>query len=130
MGAHRTFPCNIFMHMLYFIISGFNVLGIVLPPIFQERRRTHRKPKPFCSELDCVNFFHSNHHIPSFKFAQMFNFVVLPIVLASFAVAQSTSNPALDVEAIQAHFQQAGIVPAGLPTFNPSAVLVADYAGS
>ncbi|KAL4259138.1 PEBP-like protein [Pleurotus pulmonarius] len=59
----------------------------------------------------------------------MFNFVVLPIVLASFAVAQSTSNPALEVEAIKAHFQQAGIVPAGLPTFNPGAVLVADYAG-
>ncbi|KAF9495999.1 PEBP-like protein [Pleurotus eryngii] len=59
----------------------------------------------------------------------MFNFVVLPIALASFVVAQSASNPALEVEAIKVHFRQAGIVPAGLPTFDPSAVLVADYAG-
>ena len=59
----------------------------------------------------------------------MFNFVVLPIALASFVVAQSASNPALEVEAIKAHFQQADIVPAGLATFNPSAILVADYAG-
>ncbi|KAG5219937.1 Protein HID [Salix suchowensis] len=130
-GARRSFPC-VFMHMLLFIIvSGFNALAQFHPYLSKNAAALHLvgRPKSFCSELDCANFFHSNHHIRSFKFTRMFNFVVLPIALASFVVAQSASNPALEVEAIKVHFRQAGIVPAGLPTFDPSAVLVADYAG-
>ncbi|KAL4259916.1 PEBP-like protein [Pleurotus pulmonarius] len=64
---------------------------------------------------------------------------LLPVALASFAAAlsgTSNTNPpsyvsgeVLKLQAIQAHFKNAGIVPDGLPTFDPKAELVANYAG-
>jgi len=48
-------------------------------------------------------------------------------VLASLAVlpfvSAQTSDPGLEIEAIQAHFSGSGITPSLLPTFDPSAVL-------
>jgi phosphatidylethanolamine-binding protein len=38
-------------------------------------------------------------------------------------VAAQTSDPGLEVKAIQAHFSGSGITPSLLPTFDPSAVL-------
>ncbi|KAJ8454306.1 hypothetical protein ONZ45_g19358 [Pleurotus djamor] len=73
----------------------------------------------------------------------MFKLTLLPVTLASVAVALSgtnNNNPptlgnaaidtnAVEIQSIQAHFQNAGIVPAGLPAFDPSAIMVADYTG-
>ena len=43
--------------------------------------------------------------------------------------AQSTNDTALDVEAIEAHFKQAGLVPDLLTTFDPSALMTVNYDG-
>lgn len=65
--------------------------------------------------------------------------LLLPVVFASFAAAlsgTSNTNPptyvsgeVLKLQAIQAHFKNAGIVPDGLAAFDPKAELVANYAG-
>jgi hypothetical protein len=55
----------------------------------------------------------------------------LPFVLAlaiPFVAAQS-NDTAFQIEAIEAHFSQAGIVPQLLSTFNPSAVLTINFDG-
>jgi hypothetical protein len=44
-------------------------------------------------------------------------------------VASQSNGSALQIEAIQAHLNQAGIVPSLLPSFEPSALLVANFAG-
>ncbi|KAL0947213.1 hypothetical protein HGRIS_013331 [Hohenbuehelia grisea] len=56
----------------------------------------------------------------------MFSAYLAPLLLAAVAVAQNT---ALEVEAIQAHFTAAGIVPSLLSTFNPSAVATLNFPG-
>lgn len=58
----------------------------------------------------------------------MISFTFVSLTLLAFAAAQS-SNPALDIEAIQAHFNQAGITPGLVPSFNPTAVLDLAYNG-
>jgi phosphatidylethanolamine-binding protein len=55
----------------------------------------------------------------------------LPVVIAlaiPFVAAQS-ANTAVEVEAIQAHFKQAGIVPSLLATFAPTAAMTINYEG-
>jgi len=59
----------------------------------------------------------------------MFSLVVfVSLSLTPFVAAQS-NNTAIQVEAIQAHFTAAGLVPSLLPTFDPSALLTLNYAG-
>lgn len=61
-------------------------------------------------------------HAPSKK--------LLSLAFLSFAVAQSTApNPALQLQAIQAHFRQAELVPELLSSFEPSALLSVNFAG-
>lgn len=60
----------------------------------------------------------------------MFKSFVTAVSLFSFigaVVAQD--NTAVDIEAIQAHFSQAGIVPSLLTTFDPSALLTVSFDG-
>jgi hypothetical protein len=67
--------------------------------------------------------------LKTFTFKTMFSKTLL--VSAAFAVlvsAQST-DPALGIKAAEAHFQNAGLVPALLATFEPVALLDANYAG-
>jgi len=54
--------------------------------------------------------------------------VFVSLAIASLATAQS-SNTALELAAIKAHFQAAGLVPSFLSTFDPSAILTIAYAG-
>ncbi|KAJ7684825.1 phosphatidylethanolamine-binding protein [Mycena polygramma] len=56
----------------------------------------------------------------------MFRFTVLSLALLSAANAATV----LDIEAIEAHFNQALIVPSLIPTFTPGAVLSLSFAGS
>ncbi|THH07259.1 hypothetical protein EW146_g9374 [Bondarzewia mesenterica] len=58
----------------------------------------------------------------------MFVPVALALSFASLVTAQS-NNPALQIQAIQAHFSNAGLVPSLLSTFNPSAILNLTYSG-
>jgi hypothetical protein len=56
----------------------------------------------------------------------------LPLLISSVflsLVASQLNDSALQIEAIQAHFNQAGIVPSLLPSFDPSALLAANFAG-
>jgi len=46
-----------------------------------------------------------------------------------FSLSQSTNDSSIQIEAIEAHFSNAGIVPSLLPTFSPSAVLSVSFAG-
>ncbi|KAI0094097.1 phosphatidylethanolamine-binding protein [Irpex rosettiformis] len=60
--------------------------------------------------------------------------VVLSFALASVKLvaaqnSTASNNTALGIEAIEAHFSQAGLVPSLLATFNPSAVLTLSYSG-
>jgi len=55
-------------------------------------------------------------------------YAFVSLALVSFTSAQS-DNPALGIEAIEAHFKQAGITPNLLPAFNPVAVLGLTYNG-
>jgi hypothetical protein len=55
-------------------------------------------------------------------------FFIIAAALLSFVRAQST-DPALEIEAIEAHFSGAGIVPSLLATFDPSAILAISYDG-
>jgi phosphatidylethanolamine-binding protein len=57
----------------------------------------------------------------------MFQFAALILSLVPLTLAQS--DTALQIEAIEAHFQQSGIVPSLLPTFNPLATLSLNFAG-
>jgi hypothetical protein len=54
--------------------------------------------------------------------------VLVSLALVPFTLAQSTDG-ALQVKAIQAHFQQSQIVPSLLATFQPSALLTVNFAG-
>ena len=58
--------------------------------------------------------------------------VFLPLILslaaAPFVLAQS-NNTELQIEAIEAHFNNSGIVPSLLATFTPSAVFNLSYEG-
>jgi hypothetical protein len=54
--------------------------------------------------------------------------VLAALAVASLVTAQS-GNTALELAAIKAHFQAAGLVPSLLSTFDPSAVLNVTYAG-
>jgi hypothetical protein len=54
--------------------------------------------------------------------------IIASLALLPFVTAQST-NSALQIEAIEAHFTASGIVPSLLSAFNPSAVLTLNYAG-
>jgi phosphatidylethanolamine-binding protein len=56
----------------------------------------------------------------------MLSFALL--TLLPFVAAQ-TSNPALEIAAIKAHFNQSGLVPALLPAFDPTALLTISFAG-
>jgi len=58
----------------------------------------------------------------------MFALSFLFAAILPFVSAQSDS-PALQVEGIEAHFTQAGIVPSLLPSFTPSALLTINYEG-
>lgn len=49
--------------------------------------------------------------------------------LAALANAQSTNNTAVGIEAIEAHFTQAGLVPDLLTTFDPSAIMAVSFDG-
>lgn len=53
----------------------------------------------------------------------------LALSLFSFAAAQSSNNTALDIEAIEAHFSNAGIVPSLLTTFAPVADMAVSFDG-
>jgi hypothetical protein len=79
-----------------------------------------------------ITFFVANSHIFSYIVAHSFTMFNLPVfvslAIASLATAQS-SNPTLDLVAIKAHFQAAGLVPSFLSTFDPSAVLSIAYTG-
>jgi phosphatidylethanolamine-binding protein len=55
-------------------------------------------------------------------------YAFVSLALVSLTAAQS-DNPALGIEAIEAHFKQAGITPDLLPSFNPVAVLGLTYNG-
>jgi hypothetical protein len=55
--------------------------------------------------------------------------IILSLTLLPFVIAQS-SDPALQIEAIEAHFTASGIVPSLLSTFDPSAILTLNYAGT
>jgi hypothetical protein len=50
------------------------------------------------------------------------------LALLPFAACQ-LNDPELQIRAIQAHFTQADIVPSLLPSFDPSALLVANFVG-
>ena len=50
------------------------------------------------------------------------------VALAALAAAQS-NNTELGIEAIEAHFSNAGIVPSLLTTFDPVAVVSLSYSG-
>ncbi len=54
--------------------------------------------------------------------------VILSLALAPFVLGQS-NNSELGIEAIEAHFTNAGIVPSLLASFDPSAVLTLSYNG-
>jgi hypothetical protein len=54
--------------------------------------------------------------------------LLLSFSFLSLAASQS-NDPALQIKAIKAHFTQAEIVPSLLSSFDPSAVLVANFAG-
>ena len=58
----------------------------------------------------------------------MFVSAAFVLSLASLVTAQST-NPTLEIEAIQAHFSNAGLVPSLLPTFAPTAFFNLSYSG-
>jgi hypothetical protein len=45
------------------------------------------------------------------------------------SVRGQVSNPALEIEGIEAHFKNAGLVPSLLASFNPTAVLSVNYGG-
>lgn len=59
--------------------------------------------------------------------------LALPVIIAlviPFVAAQSTPNDTtVQIEAIEAHFTQADIVPALLATFDPSALLAINFDG-
>ncbi|KDQ59411.1 hypothetical protein JAAARDRAFT_126989 [Jaapia argillacea MUCL 33604] len=56
--------------------------------------------------------------------------IALPLVaLAFFSFAFAQSNEQLQIEAIEAHFKQSGIVPSLLPTFNPTGTLNVTFNG-
>jgi hypothetical protein len=61
---------------------------------------------------------------PSFAMAFR-NFI---IICATFAVALAQSTE-LQLEAIEAHFQNAELVPVPIPVFDPTAVLTANFQG-
>ena len=52
----------------------------------------------------------------------------LALSLISFVAAQS-NNTALDIEAIEAHFKNAGLVPDLLANFTPSAAMSVSFPG-
>ena len=56
-------------------------------------------------------------------------FVSLSLISAALAQSNSTNNTAVGIEAIQAHFSNAGLVPSLLATFDPSALMTVDYSG-
>ncbi|KLO07385.1 PEBP-like protein [Schizopora paradoxa] len=56
-------------------------------------------------------------------------FVSLSLISAALAQSNTTNNTAVGIEAIQAHFSNAGIVPSLLATFDPSALMTVDYSG-
>ncbi|KAG0705225.1 phosphatidylethanolamine-binding protein [Suillus ampliporus] len=51
------------------------------------------------------------------------------LLVSSFVHAAQSNNTALEIEAIRAHFQGAGLVPSLLANFIPTALLTAGYAG-
>ncbi|KAG1756232.1 phosphatidylethanolamine-binding protein [Suillus paluster] len=51
------------------------------------------------------------------------------LLLSSFVRASQSNNTALEIEAIRAHFQGAGLVPSLLASFIPTALLTAAYVG-
>jgi hypothetical protein len=68
----------------------------------------------------------------NFEYQQSFRMVFAPIFLSlAFAplVFGQSNNTALGIEAIEAHFTNAGLVPALLPTFDPLALLDVSYPG-
>lgn len=58
----------------------------------------------------------------------MIKALFVSLSLISAALAQS-NNTGVGIEAIQAHFSNAGIVPSLLATFDPSALMTVDYSG-
>ena len=57
-----------------------------------------------------------------------FTATVVSVALASLVAAQS-NNTELGIEAIEAHFTNAGIVPSLLTNFEPVAVMSLSYSG-
>jgi len=74
---------------------------------------------PTCTEFSIVKYS---------ALAMFSLYVIVSLACASLAVAQA-NNTALGIEAIQAHFKQAGITPDLLPSFDPIAILNLEYDG-
>ncbi|KAI0340190.1 PEBP-like protein [Trametopsis cervina] len=53
--------------------------------------------------------------------------IILSFTLASFRLVAAQNSSALGFEAIEAHFQQSGLVPTFLPTFAPKALLTLSF---
>jgi len=59
----------------------------------------------------------------------MIKITVFALALLAPFVSAQTSSPALEIEAIEAHFTGAGLVPSLLPSFTPSAVFGLSFNG-
>lgn len=57
---------------------------------------------------------------------------MVPTLFVAFAlvsIAHAATPTVVDIEAIEAHFQQALIVPSLIPTFSPGAILNVSFSG-
>jgi len=60
----------------------------------------------------------------------MFSFITfVSLALIPFSLAQSTGDVGVQIEAIEAHFSNAGLVPSLLATFSPTAILSVSFDG-
>jgi hypothetical protein len=73
----------------------------------------------------CFASFHPSY---TMVYLVYLSFLVSLAALTPFVAAQSPDT-AIELEAIEAHFRAAGLVPDLLPTFVPSALLSLTYAG-
>jgi hypothetical protein len=65
-------------------------------------------------------------HLPPFVSSMTFRSLLVTCALFSVALAQSTE---LQLEAIEAHFKNAQLVPVPIPVFEPTAILAANFQG-
>ena len=59
----------------------------------------------------------------------MFKSLLASLSLLSFVLAQNSSDPAFEVEVIEANFKNAGLVPDLLSTFEPIADMAVSFSG-